>query len=148
MQERIRQDHWPSCVAIWANCAICRTVPSSTGLIAPNATVSSTDDMYYYPNGMNPGDRQKFVVWYNNLVNQNCVFDFHARGMQVGNQVYRSIHHYNLFSWDKEIQVIAYCGCLMQIWYNLSIAVCRIIRELTFERLIVFLIYSINIRKL
>ena len=32
----------------------------------------------------------------------------------------------------------------MQIWNNLSIVVCRIILELTFERLIVFLVYSIN----
>ena len=36
------------------------------------------DAMYYDPEGMNPGDREKFYVWYNDLVNRDFVFDFQA----------------------------------------------------------------------
>ena len=37
------------------------------------------DAMYYNHEGMNPGDCEKFYVWYNDLVNQDFVFDFQAK---------------------------------------------------------------------
>lgn len=34
------------------------------------------DAIYYDPEGMSLGDREKFYAWYNDLVNQDYVFDF------------------------------------------------------------------------